>query len=200
MPDMKPNIHRLLELQRLLSDLTQVERKTYRPRGREFVRENDAEHSYSLAMMAWFLAQWFPQLDRNLLIRYALVHDLVEAYAGDTPTHGSEELLATKAEREAKAIEQLKKDWPDFAEANNAIDEYENRSTNEARFIYALDKVMPMMLGYNTHGYAWKMDGFTTDKMYQAKHDKVALSPEIQTYFKALLELLHAKPKLFDPK
>ena len=81
---MKADITRLLELQRLLAAFSQVERMNHRKHADAFVPENDTEHSYNLAMTAWYLAKWFPELNRDLLIRYALVHDLVEVHAGDT--------------------------------------------------------------------------------------------------------------------
>lgn len=48
----------------------------------KLVLENDTEHSYNLTITAWYSAQQFPKLDKDLIIRYALVHDIVEAYAG----------------------------------------------------------------------------------------------------------------------
>jgi 5'-deoxynucleotidase YfbR-like HD superfamily hydrolase len=75
---MKANIHRLLELQQLLLVFSQVERRNHRKHNDQYIRENDTEHSYNLAMTAWYLAQWFPDLNKDLIIQYALVHDLVE--------------------------------------------------------------------------------------------------------------------------
>jgi putative hydrolase of HD superfamily len=73
----------------------------------KYIQENDTEHSYNLAMTAWYLAAYFPELDKNKLIRYALVHDLVEIHAGDTFAFGDAKHIASKSEREAAALNQL---------------------------------------------------------------------------------------------
>src|SRR5487761_1693983 len=110
----KPDIHRLIEFQSLLHQFQAIERVTHVPG--KFEPENDTEHSYNLALSAWFLAQYFPHLDRDKIIRYALVHDLVEIHAGDTYIYADQATIDTKKEREHAALLQLEKDWPDFPE------------------------------------------------------------------------------------
>jgi putative hydrolase of HD superfamily len=79
----KPDIHRLIAFEELLLRFRTIERMIPLPFSSQ-ENENDAEHSYALAMTAWFLAPHFPHLDRDEVIRMALAHDLVELYAGDT--------------------------------------------------------------------------------------------------------------------
>ena len=186
----RPDIHRLLELQKLLVEFSQIERVIHRKHKDTYVHENDTEHSYNLAMTAWFLSPYFPELDRDLMIRFALAHDLVEIHAGDTYIYASEEEIATKASREAAALEKLQKDWPDLSEITDLIKEYETRDKPEAKFIYALDKIMPVLIIYIHEGYTWKKENITAKMLYDAKVEKVALSPEIQPYFDALHKLL----------
>lgn len=64
----QPNIARLIEFQRLLLKFRAIERKLYLPPETNKL-ENDVEHSYVLAMMAWYVGSYFPELDNNLLIR-----------------------------------------------------------------------------------------------------------------------------------
>src|SRR5215510_5944555 len=72
--------------------------------------ENDAEHSFLLATLACALgAEVEPSLELGLVSQYALVHDLVEVYAGDTTIWASAERHASKAEREAKALEVIER-------------------------------------------------------------------------------------------
>lgn len=196
----KPDIPRLLELQKLLQAFSQVERVIHRTHKGAEVNENDTEHSYNLAMTAWFLAPHFPNLDRDLLLRYALAHDLVEIHAGDTDIYGSEEELATKATREAQALARLEQDWPDFRDLTAHIHEYERRQTEEAKFIYALDKIMPILLIYINDGYSWRKSGVTVEMLIKAKIDKVALSPDIAPYFDDIIKLLLNSPHLIQPK
>jgi 5'-deoxynucleotidase YfbR-like HD superfamily hydrolase len=195
---MKPDIHRLLKLQALLADFNQVERVNHRDHLGNFVPENDTEHSYNLAITAWFLAQWFPELDRNAIIQYALVHDIVEIHAGDTSSYASAEERRSKAEREAEAIKKLKKDWADFKDMIEAIEAYETKGTAEARFVYALDKLMPAMGALTHKTYHWRKHGITTKMFYENKVDKVKLSPEIYPYFEKLHQILLEHPELID--
>jgi len=197
---MKADITRLLELQQLLALFSQVERRTHRVHAGSYISENDTEHSYNLAMTAWYLAEWFPDLDKNLLIQYALAHDLVEVHAGDTYIYGTEDELASKEAREADAIVTLKADWSDFKDMNETIEAYESKTDAESKFIYALDKLMPIMLIYIHDGYTWKKEGVTVDMLYKAKIDKVKLSPEIYPYFEQLHALLLSRPDLIKRK
>jgi putative hydrolase of HD superfamily len=67
--------------------------------------ENDAEHSCQLALMAWFIIEERGlELDLKKVLQYALAHDLVEAYAGDTPAFennedGSKEIAEEQARK-----------------------------------------------------------------------------------------------------
>ncbi len=195
----KPDIHRLLEFQRLLLAFNQVDRMVHRKHGEEFVYENDTEHSYNLAMTAWFLAEYFPHLDRDKLIRYALVPDLVEVHAGDTYVFDSLEKLKSKQEREDRALEKLRKDWADFATLAEQISAYEKRDSEEARFIYALDKIMPILQIYIHDGHTWKHEGVSREQLHAVKRDKVAVSAEINNYYEQLYDLLLKNEHLFKP-
>ena len=197
---MKPDIHRLIELQKLLQAFSQIERRVDRQHGNKIVPENDSEHSYNLAMTAWYLSQWFPELDKNLLLRYALAHDIVEVHAGDTFTYGAKEELASKQTREAEALSKLEKDWTDFEDMTKIVHAYEQRSDAESKFIYALDKIMPIMQIYIIDGYSWHRDNVTTKMLYEDKLKKVRLSPEILPYFEELHQLLLSRPDLIRPR
>lgn len=194
----KPDIHRLLELQKLLLAFSQVDRVLERKHGEQYIHENDTEHSYNLAMTAWFLAPHFPELDANLLIRYGLVHDLVEVHAGDTDVYAPDHIIATKQAREAVAAQKLREDWADFPDIHRLIERYENRADAEARFVYALDKIMPIMQIYINEGHTWKVGGITLGKLDAVKATKVALSPEIKAYYDELYALLLASPELIS--
>lgn len=191
----KPDIHRLLELQRLLLAFSQIDRVLQRKHGEAYVYENDTEHSYNLAMTAWFLAPHFPLLDRDLLIRYGLVHDLVEIHAGDTDIYAPAHIIATKKARETAAADQLQADWADFPNMHDLIERYEERADAEARFVYALDKIMPIMQIYINEGHTWQVEGITAAKLNAVKADKVALSPEVKPYYDELYALLLASPE-----
>jgi len=196
----KPDITRLLELQRLLQSFNEIDRRVHRNHGGKMRHENDTEHSYNLTMTAWFLTPHFPELDKDLLIEYALIHDLVEVHAGDTYIYGTSEEIATKVEREKQAAAKLLADWADFPEIHKLIENYETRADEEARFIYALDKIMPIMQIYIHKGYTWQKEGITAEQPHANKYDKVKLSPEVTPYYEQLYELLLSSPDFIPPK
>ena len=198
---MKPDLQRIIELQRLLAKFNEVERAVHRKHLGKFVHENDTEHSYNLAITAWYLASHFPKLDRDLVIRYGLIHDLVEVHAGDTYIYGSAEHLDSKETREAEALKQLESEWPDFKELTDHIHDYEAKKNPESQFIYALDKIMPIMQIYIHDGYSWKKNNVTAKMLHEAKItrlSKVGESPEILSYFKELYALLLERPDLIN--
>jgi len=192
----KISLERIIEFQKLLVQFSQIERVIHRKHKDRHIYENDTEHSYNLAMTAWLLAPHFPKLNQDLLIKFALAHDLVEIHAGDTYIYGSEKELASKASREAAALVTLQKDWPELHEVTELIKEYETRQKPEAKFIYALDKIMPILMIYIHEGYTWKQKNITAKMLYDAKIEKVSLSPEIQPYFDELHKVLLASPHL----
>jgi putative hydrolases of HD superfamily len=196
----KPGIQRLLELQKFLQEFAQIDRHLERLHHGKYIHETNSEHTYNLAMTAWYLAQWFPELDKDLVIKYALVHDLVEIYAGDTYAYATKAELKSKHIKEQKALKKLRKTWPDFTEMTDLIEEYENRSNPEVRFIYALDKVMPLMVIYLNNGYTWKKLGVTQKMQRDVKLEKVKLSPEVLPYFEELHELLLEHPEIIKPE
>ncbi len=196
---MKADINRLIELQKLLASFNQVDRRAHRQHGDRFVPENDTEHSYNLAMTAWYLTGWFPKLNKGLVLQYALAHDLVEIHAGDTYIYGSKEELSSKQQREAEALDKLEDDWPDFDDMIKTIHSYEQRADAESRFVYALDKIMPIMLIYIHDGYTWNKEKVTADMLYKAKIEKIRPSPEILPYFEDLHKLLISRPDLIKP-
>lgn len=110
--------------------------------------ENDVEHSYILAMCVWYLNQKANLgLDTDKLLRYALVHDLVEAYAGDVNVYGrkahSGEYVEKKKQRESKAFVRIKQEFPGQTGMFDAIEAYEERNDEESKFVYSVDKLLP---------------------------------------------------------
>ncbi|HYH75307.1 MAG TPA: HD domain-containing protein [Candidatus Saccharimonadales bacterium] len=191
----QPDITRLLSFQSLLLQFQAIERVTHIPGSHR--PENDTEHSYNLAMTAWFVSQYFPELDKDTVIRYALIHDLVEVHAGDTYVYADQAMLDSKHEREAAALAKLEAEWPDFPAMANTIKAYELRADAEAKFVYALDKIMPIMVIFLSEGYTWQQEGITPERLDQVKRHKVAVSPEIEPYYQALYQLLLANRHFF---
>ena len=119
--------------------------------------ENDSEHSYQLAMVSWSAnEQYNLGLDSELILKLALVHDLVEIYAGDTDAHSDKARIASKQENEKKAFDKLKTEYAEFKEILEAIEMYEKRESDEAKLVYFLDKITPDVNIYNAHSSYYK--------------------------------------------
>ena len=121
--------------------------------------ENDAEHSFMLALIAVPLAeQYYPELDSGLVAKYALVHDLSEAYVGDTPTHDIDAPgLATKAKLEELGRKQLSKEYQTIAPSLVTLhEEYEAQRDKESRFVRMLDKLVTVSIQFPNEYAAMK--------------------------------------------
>jgi putative hydrolase of HD superfamily len=126
-------------------------------------RENDAEHSWHLALCALVLAEHANvPVDVLKVLKMVVLHDLVEIDAGDTFAYDTAGLAGQHA-REALAADRVFGLLPeDQGRAFRALwDEFEARETPEARFAAALDRFQPMLLNAHTEGYAWRQHGVT---------------------------------------
>ena len=192
------NLRKLLSFSELITAFGKVERVPFFP-GTERC-ETDIEHSYQLAMLAWYLVS-STKLDLNLskILQLALAHDLVEVHAGDTYVYSTDTAhLESKKERETAAAKKLAEDFPELHDVHSAIAEYEQRESREARFVYALDKILPLIVNYEGNGIGWKKHGVTLQMLIDKKTTQVALSPEIEPYFNDLIALLRENEgKLF---
>lgn len=164
--------------------------------------ENDVEHSYSLAMLAWFLNDTCKLgLNEEKLFKYALAHDLVEIHAGDTFFYADSDLIQTKQEREEEAAHKLKEEYSEFSDLHKFIEGYEKKEDEESRFIYALDKIEPILNIYLDGGRTWRKDNVTLEMLTSAKASKVALSPKIEEIFNELISMLkEEESRLFSEK
>lgn len=182
----------LLKFVELTQEFKAVRRKVILAKeGRE---ENDAEHSFQLALVAWYLISTQElAFDTNLCLRYALVHDLVEVYAGDTPSLVHKkytEARSLKHEREQRAIQKLLYEFPEFGEMHDLIRAYELKEDEESKFIYALDKILPVMNIYLDKGHSWKIHSITLQDLVEDKAKKVEVSSDIKKYYDLLMDLL----------
>lgn len=193
-------IEKLLGFAKMLNELQAVERVIRVKNADRW--ENDMEHSYHLAMLAWYIIDSQQlALDREKVLRYALAHDLVEVYAGDTYLFSKDkELLDSKPERERLAAERLAKEFPEVPEMHDAIFRYVRKDDPESRFVYALDKIEPIIKLYLDGGRTWKEMHVTLDMAYESKKDKVALSPEIKAYFDEMMVLLRKEERTLFPE
>lgn len=137
-------------------------------------RENDAEHSFSLAIAAAVLAEYSNEpVEISKVMKMVLVHDAVEIYAGDTYCY-DDEGAKTKEAREKAAAEKIFGTLPEeqAAEYRALWDEFERNDTPEARFSNAMDRIQPLLLNYSREGYSWKEHGVDSSQV-RRRFDKV---------------------------
>ena len=130
--------------------------------------ENDAEHAWHMAVMAWLLKDYANEpVDVARTMMMCLIHDIVEIDAGDTYAYDAEGLQTQQA-REDAAKERIFSLLPEDqrAELIALFDEFENWSSPEARFAHALDNLQPLLLNNSNDGSDWKAHGVTARQVY----------------------------------
>jgi putative hydrolase of HD superfamily len=153
-------------------------------------KENDAEHSWHLAVMAILLSEYAKehQMDAFHVVKLALIHDLVEIDAGDTFCYdkiGNRQ----KLERETRAADRIFNILPqDQAKQMRALwDEFEARETPEACFAAALDRLQPLLLNYHTQGGTWREHGIRRQQVIQRNSPMNDGAPELWEYAEKLI-------------
>lgn len=184
----------IYDLVRLLTNFQSVERGIVVPGTTR--KENDTEHSYNLALAAWLIIEKDKlPLDLNLCLKYALVHDLVEVYAGDSFALDPKQ-VANKAEKEREAIRLIGADplTTDFA---SYIQEYENLVNEEAKFIYSLDKLMPAFGILYGKELIWKNHKMTQEDWEDTFKTKIEVSEFTKPYLDFVVTEQRKHPELF---
>lgn len=153
--------------------------------------ENDAEHSWHLAVMAILLSEYAAEEDLDILrvIKMVLIHDLVEIDAGDTFCY-DEKGQEDKAEREQRAAKRLFHILPSdqSQEIWELWREFEESKTPEARFAACLDRIQPLILNYNTNGHTWRKPGVTSEKVLKRNEPLRENTPLLWEYVKEAIE------------
>ena len=154
-------------------------------------QENDAEHSWHLAVMAIMLSEYVEAKEMDVLkvIKMVLIHDLVEIDAGDTFCY-DEQANLDKEERENKAAEKLFSILP-LDQAQDIWQlwrEFEEVSSPEACFAACLDRLQPLLLNYHTNGHTWQKPGVTSEKVLKRNAILEKNVPELWQYAKSIIE------------
>jgi len=152
----------------------------------ESICESVAEHSFGVAMLCLLLLPQRPELDALKVIRFALIHDLGEVYAGDiTPQDGV--LKADKVKMEKAAVEQILGKLADGHELLASWHDYETQLSAEARFVKEVDR-LELVLQTAIYQQSTDLDGA---EFYRGVVDVIKSSP--------VLEEFQALRAAFDP-
>lgn len=152
--------------------------------------ENDAEHSWHLALLAFLLSEYSNEpIDVLRTIKMVLIHDIVEIDAGDTYCY-DEEGYKDKSERETKAAERIFGILPHDQknEMYNLWLEFEDRKTPEAKFAAVLDRIQPIMLNYTKNGISWKNHGISKEQVIKRNEHTSEGSNTLWQYIRSILD------------
>ncbi len=130
-------------------------------------RENSAEHSWHLAVMAPLLAEYAADdVDIRRVMTMVLIHDVVEIDAGDAFCF-DEAANMGQAERERDAARRLFSLLPEDQgqELRTCWNEFEECQTPDARFAVALDRFQGLMMNHNNEGGTWKSHDITKQQV-----------------------------------
>jgi putative hydrolase of HD superfamily len=153
-------------------------------------RENDAEHSWHISVMAMVLSEYAnEEVDTYKVIKMLLIHDLVEIYAGDTFCYdkvGNED----KKERELKAAEKIfgmlgEEKGKEFREL---WDEFEEMKTKEALFAASMDRLQPMLSNYYSGGGTWEKFNVQKKDIYKRISPVKESSEELWKFVEYMIE------------
>ena len=124
-------------------------------------RENDAEHSWHIAVMALIFEEYAAEpVDISRAVKMCVVHDLIEIYAGDTFAYDAAG-NADKAEREAASADKLFAQLPaeQGADIRALWEEFDAMQTPDAKYAACMDRLQPFLHNTLTGGHTWVESG-----------------------------------------
>lgn len=142
--------------------------------------ENDAEHSWHLAIMAFLLSDYIKEdIDICKVIKMVLIHDLIEIYAGDTFAF-DKKANEDKEEREIASANKLFSILPQDqgVELRAIWNEFEECKTREAEYANMLDRIQPLLLNYVVGGGSWTEHKITAEQIYKRHEITLSKGPQ----------------------
>ena len=173
-------------------------RQTYLADGTR--KENDAEHSWHIALMAVLLKEYVSEdVDVAKVMTMVLIHDLVEIDAGDTYAYDSEG-AKSKREREVKAADRIFGILPEdqgmyFRELWEEFEAYE---TPDAKYAHLLDNFQPLLLNDASGGRSWNEHGVHKSQIYKRNEKVQETSEEIWNTIQEVVEAHIAKGNIIE--
>lgn len=153
-------------------------------------RENTAEHSWYVAMLAAVLSEHLdPDVDVARVVLLLLVHDVVEIDAGDTGIY-DDASAGSKQQRERAAADRLFGLLPDDVgrRLRDAWEEYEHGTTAEARAARVFDRLAPLLSNLGAGGIAWRRWGVPADRVREVVAPIAAGAPGLGAFVDAVLD------------
>lgn len=133
-------------------------------------RENDAEHSWHIAVMAMLFSEYaIERVDIGRTVQMCVVHDLVEIIAGDTFAYDAEGNMGKK-EREEKAADILYAKLPEEQgrHLRDLWEEFDAMETADAKYAACMDRIQPFLHNTLTDGFTW-VEGNTSREQVEKR-------------------------------
>ena len=143
-------------------------------------KEDDAEHSWHLALMAVLLSEYSnEEVDLKKVVPMVLIHDLVEIDGAQT-----------KVERETKAADRIFGMLPEDQGRwfRDLWDEFEAYESADAKFAHVLDNCQPLLLNDASNGRSWAEHGVRKSQIYKRNEHTSEGSREIWKYMQKLID------------
>jgi putative hydrolase of HD superfamily len=185
---MNDRIKKQLDFMLELDKMKNLYRQTYVLH--EDRKENDAEHSWHLAILAMLLSEYAAQpVDVLHVMKMVLIHDVVEIDAGDTYCYDAEG-YKSKADREEKAAQRIFGLLPDDQreEFYTLWREFEDSETNDARFAAMLDRLQPIMLNYTKDGRSWQEHGIHKEQVLARNLPYLSESEQLADVIRSVID------------
>ncbi|MEM1312743.1 MAG: HD domain-containing protein [Patescibacteria group bacterium] len=197
---MTSDLVNLIKFLEFTNKFQQIKRTIFVPNELPQRFENDAEHTLQITLVAWYLidSKNLP-LNKELAIKYALVHDLVEVYAGDLDPfmHTNDpDFELKKAKNEAKAFSKIKQSISEFSDLHKYIQAYEQKEDEESIFIYSLDKLVGKLNVTELDKRSFKDCGISYSSA-KKRFLKIEKSPYIKPYIDEISKLWKIKQDFY---
>lgn len=186
---MDERLERQLRFIRELDRLKRVQRQTWLMDTSR--KENSAEHSWHIAVMAMVLAEYTPdgEVDVGRVIQMLLLHDIVEIDAGDTFCYDTAAVAEQHGREQAAAVRLFGLLPEDIGQRFTALwEEFEARQTPEALLANALDRLQPILNNYHTDGKSWQDNGITREQVLKRNRVMAQGAPALWAFIETLLD------------
>ena len=162
------NVHKeLTQIQELVLDIQKVKRNHRIPDTED--RENVVEHSFTISMLCWKLFNDLkPNLNLEKILKYSLIHDFSERGQDyDVNTYASQEERLKKKDMEIEEIRKISQEFQYFDEMISLMNDYNNLTDEESRFVWSIDKMQAMVLGGIDNWRPYELYGVTYEQFYK---------------------------------
>lgn len=153
-------------------------------------RENDAEHSWHIAVMAMLFSEYaIEPVDIGRVVQMCVIHDIVEIEAGDTFAYDVSGNM-DKAAREKEAADKLFAALPtDQGQMIRALwEEFDAMDTADAKYAACMDRLQPFLHNTLTDGHTWEHGKVARAQVEKRMEIVKEFMPEVYTWISENLD------------